>query len=511
MGYVIGAILVIIIVYYLVVYVIAPIAGVLGMIALSIGVLYAFGVSISSFVSSLKLHINPYTTYVDNNPKAVQGTRRSYFFGPGYHQIAITVKDAFSNQAEYMETIKTWWKGFRPNHGWIINIWVDIFYIAACICTYVFGTIWTVLFSSLLFGVIFTGMCGFYVFFTLLWLGDRITLMVRSIQSRCPNCKRISIVPVFNCPDCGAQHQNLTPGPYGILTQKCACGKKLPTTIFNGRSQLEALCPYCQTSLAASDAKQFGIQLVGGVSAGKTTFLASYWHHYIEQLKSDKQLEFTCFPEEAFDELEYWYQNGLSLATSETNATMYSIVHKREGSIPIQMTIYDVAGESFTNLSADIQQQQFRYCEGIVIVIDPTATPELNSDTISGFVSEFKQLKGIHSSQLAQIPVAVIISKADLFKRELGVPKIKSIYNQAIKSSEMADITLNSIRNDVCRSFLLSHGFDGILNMIDSEFENTQYFSVSAMGHEAEESSPYEPWGVIEPISWLTQQAGVQL
>ena len=83
MGYVIGAILVIIIVYYLVVYVIAPIAGVLGMIALSIGVLYAFGVSISSFVSSLKLHINPYTTYVDNNPKAVQGTRRSYFFGPG--------------------------------------------------------------------------------------------------------------------------------------------------------------------------------------------------------------------------------------------------------------------------------------------------------------------------------------------------------------------------------------------------------------------------------------------
>lgn len=511
MGYLIGAIIVIVIVYYLVVYVIAPIAGVLGMIALSIGVLYAFGVSISSFASSLILHINPYTTYVDNNPKAIQSTKRSYFFGPGYHQIVITVKDAFSSQAEYMETVKTWWQGFRPQHGWIINIWVDIFYIATCICTYVFGTIWTVLFSGLLFGVIFTGMCGFYVFFTLLWLGDRITLMVRSIQSRCPNCKRISIVPVFSCPDCGTQHEKLTPGSYGILTQKCACGKKLPTTIFNGRSQLEALCPYCQTSLAASDAKQFGIQLVGCVSAGKTTFLASYWHHYIEQLKCDKQLEFTRYPEEAFDELEYWYQNGLSLATSVTNATMYSIVHKRDGTVPIQMTIYDIAGESFTNLSADIQQQQFRYCEGVVIVIDPTATPELNIDTISGFVREFKQLKGIHYSQLAQIPVAVIISKADLFKRELGVPKIKSIYNQTIKTSETSDITLNSVRNDVCRNFLLSHGFDGILNMIDSEFGNTQYFPVSAMGHEAEESSPYEPWGVIEPISWLTQQAGVQL
>lgn len=509
MGYVIGAIIVIIIVYYLVVYVIAPIASVLGIIALSIGALYALGVSISSFASSLKLHINPYTTYVDNNPKAVQETKRSYFFGPGYHQIGITVKDAFSNQAEYINTVKTWWRGFCKKHGWIINIWVDIFYIAACICTYIFGSIWTVLFSSLLFTVIFTGMSGFYVFFTLLWLGDRITLMVRSIQSRCPNCKRISIAPVFSCPDCGAQHQNLTPGPYGILTQKCVCGKRLPTTIFNGRSKLEALCPYCFASLAASDAKQFGIQLVGCVSAGKTTFLASYWHHYIEQLKNDKQLEFTRFPEEAFDELEYWYQNGLSLATSETNATMYSIVHKRDRSVPIQMTIYDVAGESFINLSADIQQQQFRYCEGVAIVVDPTATPQLNVDTVSGFVSAFRQLKGIHSSRLAQIPVAVIISKADLFKRELGIPKIKSIYNQAIKASGTPNITLNSVRNYVCRNFLLSHGFDGVLNMIDGEFENTQYFSVSAMGHEAEESSSYEPWGVIEPISWLTQQANV--
>ena len=83
MGYLIGAIIVIAIIYFLVVYVIAPIASVLGMIALSIGVLYAFGISISSFASSLRLHINPYTTYVDKNPKAVTGTRRSYFLGQG--------------------------------------------------------------------------------------------------------------------------------------------------------------------------------------------------------------------------------------------------------------------------------------------------------------------------------------------------------------------------------------------------------------------------------------------
>lgn len=498
-------------IYCVVVYVIIPIAGILGVIALTIGVSYAFFISLKSFITSLILHINPYTTYIDKNLKASSGVQRSYFFGPGYHQIAITVKDTFYNLKSYIDSIGAWWKAFRIGHKWILNMWVGIFYISACVCAYVFGTAWAALFSLLLFTVIFVGMCGFYVFFSLLWLGDRITLMIRSIHSRCPNCKRISIVPAFSCPDCGTQHQNLTPGPYGVLTRKCTCGRKLPTTIFNGRSKLEALCPYCQSTLAISDARQFGIQLVGGTSAGKTTFLASYWHHYIEQLKSDSQLEFSCFPEDAFDELEHWYQNGLSIATSESNASMYSIIHKRGGCVPIQMTIYDVAGESFTDLSTDVQQQQYRYCEGIVIVVDPTATLELNINTVSGFVSEFKLIKGVHSSHLSHIPVAVIISKSDLFKKELGMPKIKSIYNHSAKDDELSGITLSSVRNDVCRDFLCSHGFDGLLNMIDGEFENTQYFPVSAMGHEAEESVAYEPWGVVEPISWIIQQTNVQL
>lgn len=513
MGYLILGIFAAVILYYLIRYVIAPIAGVAAMIAFLIGVLYAFGVSIRSFAVSLRTHINPYTTYVDNNPKAVQGTNRSYFFGPGYHQIEVTVKDAFSNQAKYMGTVKTWWKNFRVKHdSWILKIWVGIFYVVAWICTYIFGSIWTVIFSSLLFAVIFTGMCGFYVFFTILWLGDRITLLVHSIQSRCPECKRKCVIPVFECPNCGEQHKHLTPGPYGILKQKCVCGEKLPTTIFNGRSSLEALCPNCSASLAASDAKQFGIQLVGYKTAGKTTFLASYWHQYIEQLKADKQLEFTCVPEDGFVKLENWYQNGESiLGTNETNAIMYSIIHKRDGRIPIQMTIYDVAGESFTDFSSGTQQQQFKYCEGIVLVIDPMTSPTRNVDAISGFVTELKQLKGIRYSKLARVPIAVIISKADLYKREIGIPKVKSIYNQAVKNSGMPNTTLNSVRNDVCRNFLILHGYEGVLNMIEGEFENIQYFPVSAIGHEAVQGTPYEPWGVMEPVSWLIQQADIQL
>lgn len=517
MGEVLGVIIVVGVVvwliYLLVVHVIAPIAGVLGTIVLACGVIYAFGISISSFMKSLLLHKNPYTTYIDTHKEAAAGIRRNYFFGPGYHQIKITIRDAFENQGEYIGKVKTWWEEFRKKHvgQWYIKIWADLFYFAACICAYVFGSIWTSVFSVALFSVIAVGMIGFYAFFSILWLTDRITLMARSVQSRCPNCKKISIVPVFCCPECGAQHPNLTPGPYGVFSIKCSCGYKLPTTIFNGRSQMEALCPFCQTSLAASNARQFGIQMVGGVSSGKTTFLTAYWHLYLDSLRNDASLEYECYPQESFDELERWFQSGLSLATSEMNANMYSVIHRRRDAIPYQMTIYDVAGEAFADMTSDVQQQQLRYCEGLIFVIDPTATAEANSIPISGFVSEFKKLRGTHASKLSEIPVAVIISKSDLFKREIGLPKIKSIYSAAQRTDTgAAAVSMETTRDEICRKFLYDHGFSAVLNMIDSEFINLQFFSTSAMGHDASEGDPYVPWGVLEPVNWILSRCGVQ-
>ena len=512
-GYLIAIVLIVWLVYLVVVYIIAPISGVLGAVALSAGTLYALWVSSSSFVKSLLLHKDPYTTYVDKH-RVAAGVKRNYFFGPGYHQIAVTIHDAFQNQNQSISDVRDWWTDFRGEHvgQWYIKIWADIFYFVAWLCTYVFGSIWTVMFSVILFSVIAVGMVVFYVFFSVLWLSDRIALIALSIQSRCPNCKRISIVPVFRCPECGTQHANLTPGPYGVLSIKCSCGNKLPTTIFNGRSRLESLCPYCQTSLAASDAKQFGIQLVGGVSAGKTTFLTAYWHLYLEQLRNDGELEYDCFPQELFDMLENWFQRGTSEVTSERNANMYSVIHKRKDRQPCQMTIYDVAGEAFEDLTGDIQQQQLKYCEGVIFVVDPTATPEANSIPISGFVIDFKKMRGVQASKISDIPVSVVISKADLFKREIGIPKVKSMYATAMREQKTGyGQSIEDVRDGVCRNFLVKHGYDAVLNTIDSEFENLRFFSASAIGHAACEGDPYDPWGVLEPVEWIIVQSGVQL
>jgi len=500
MQYLIGAAIVIGILYLLIRYVLPAIA----IPTLVIGVGYALVMSIYSFGKSLIEHINPYTTFVDRNKDIPAGIRRNYFFGPGFHQIKVTVIDAFITLREQAEKITNFRRrnSYRP---WYIKMWIWVFFIAAFISAYVFGFAWMSLFSIALAGVITGGMILFYTMFTLLWTADRIMLAVKSIQSRCANCKRISVVPVFICPGCGTEHKKLTPGPYGVFHIKCGCGAMLPTTFINGRSKLKAICPYCATELAASNARQYGIQLVGGVSAGKTTFLAAFWHMYFERLDKLSYVSINVFPGDAFNGLERWYQEGLSSATSETNANMYSVIHKRNDKIPYQLTIYDIAGEAFTRLSGSTQQQQFKYCEGILFVVDPTASPRDVNDTFSGFISEFKGLKGRHSVKMSGIPIAVIISKADLCIGEIGLSVINDRYksNPSEFSEAGAQGSLDLTRNGVCREFLMNHKYDNVLNLLDGEFSKVQYFPVSAMGHMAASGQAYQPWGVLEPVMWL--------
>ena len=57
------------------------------------------------------------------------------------------------------------------------------------------------------------------------------------------------------------------------------------------------------------------------------------------------------------------------------------------------------------------------------------------------------------------------------------------------------------------RNFLSKIGFDAVLNLLDGEFNNVEYFPISAIGHQATQGVPYEPWGVIEPVEWIMKKS----
>ena len=361
--------LVIYLIYLLIVYVILPIASIAGLVTVVVGAGYALVVSISSFIKSVKSNLNPYATYVDKHSDIANGIRRNYCFGPGFHQISEIVKGAFDYLGEYKASL-TAWKESALVHKWIIDMWIYLGYGIAIFCAQILGFVWVAVFSVALATIISIGLVVFFIFFSVLWLVDRIVLIIKSIHSRCPNCKRKSVIPVFVCPTCGLEHKKLVPGPYGVTKRKCVCGTMLSTTFIGGRSKYEAHCPYCDTELFSSSSQQYGIQLVGGIGTGKTTFLAAFWHEYKDWMNCNHNISYKETPEAAFFDLEEWFSTGKSESTLETNATMYSIIHTIGQETPVQMTIYDIAGEAFDFAGSETQQQQFRYCEGFIVVVE---------------------------------------------------------------------------------------------------------------------------------------------
>ncbi|MCL2527650.1 MAG: GTPase domain-containing protein [Defluviitaleaceae bacterium] len=501
-------------VIHIIIPIVLPILGILLLITVSAGAIYGMFMSIKGFKDAFGENKDPYALYVDKSSKAPPGVKRNYFFGPGVYQFARIVKDAFVNTLSHQEKLtqirdkygtfydgySTWVNAFRRTK--VVSVW--IFFIAGFVFLYASALFWTLLFTMIMAFLSLAGISAFFIAFSILWLADRFMLWLKSIQSRCGLCKRFSIVPDFICSDCGMVHSYLSPGPYGVLNRQCPCGQRLPTTFFGGRSRLMSQCPHCSGELAASDARQFGIQIVGGTNAGKTTYSAAFFHEYIVMLNK-LGVVYELFPEADFRKLEEEFQQGLSGATTETNAAMYSIVHTLSTKARYQLTLYDIAGESFGGRGYELQQQQFGYCEGLIFIIDPTAGPREIADGFMSFIMEYKSLASMHISMKTDVPVAVIISKADIYKKEIGLIKIKTRFTK--NPTEFADTegrhSLARTHNGVCREFLYNHGFSMVMNHIENNFTLTRYFAASAIGHEAASGYSFEPWGVIEPVHWL--------
>ena len=475
----------------------------LGVVLLS-GLLYSCVV----FFPAVRENINPYRTYHDRSKNAPQGVRRNYFFGPGFHQLRMIIVSAFRNLMDSRDERQDWLDRHTVTDHLAVRILLYIVYYATSVCIVLACAFWCLLLSVLMTAVLLTGMTVFFLLFSAVFLADALPLLVKSVQSRCPSCKYRCLIPVYRCPVCNLPHRRLISGPYGVLHRRCSCGAKLAVTFIGGRSHYRAECARCGEELAGTGSRQFGIQLIGGIGAGKTTYLSAFWHEYREWIKSQQGVVCEPFPADAFRILEELFQAGVSQSTLETNANMYSIMHRMTGHVPVQLAVYDIAGEVFDYSEPDVRQLQFSYCEGFVLVLDPTVPGSEMSQVISRFILGMEQIGSQRASAVKKTPVAVIITKSDLFQQEIGPAVIRARWNAAVQNAE--DVTCEQVRDRICRDFLMEKDCLNAVNLIESKFSSVGYFPVSAMGHEAGKGT-FAPWGVLAPVFWLMRRKSCPL
>jgi len=384
----------------------------------------------------------------------------------------------------------------------------------------IIGTVWLLFAAFMHWIVLLVLRLISYVLIPLWQIADK----AMRVEQHCQHCYNQFDLPKFKCPHCGIIHEQLIPSRCGILVAKCKCGHFLASSAFTGRSYLDAVCPKCDVALVAANAKQFSILLFGGNTSGKTAFLAAFQHLYFNYKYKPKKLSIHGEPHNDFDKLDEMYKNGITEPSSASKIFAYNFIHKIGRSAKHNLIVYDIPDEVILNGSFERNPVHFGYSGGIIVIVDPLSIPSVRNECLKGgdskavenysqddvdtiivqFIQHFSGIVGRSAGKINAIPVAVLITKADIkvVTQEIGMPVIKAKFNA---SPDTYGKNIVAARNEICRDYLLNLGITNAINNLESVFSNVSYFPVSAIGHLSKAGKAYEPFGVLEPIAWIAK------
>lgn len=471
-----------------------------------------------------------------------QPAKKSYFFDKGYKDLLNTIKGAWKRNAASIKKFGGNISAARAaGNSKIVIVFKFILNVLAIVSVCVFGSIITAAVSLVNILVLLVIMVFVYIIFSIIWLIDRIYLVKNKIFTACDECKGKSLIPIYICPKCGARHTNLTPGVYGILHRTCTgiradsyCGEVLPTTFFNGRKKLAAICPFCFNPISNRESVPICIPVVGGRSVGKTAFITAFSKDFIEKVAPAHGWDIELYNQkkkQIYDEIETDYNNGTTRLTArpqdinQTSSVSFSFFVKGEGFKPERLVhVYDIAGEVFTNNSENEMQKQYEYCQGIVLMIDPFAIPSVRhrleekltpadlagigkadiNEIVDSFLNKLREVTGLSDRKMATVPLAVIISKIDSagLEDEVGVSAIR---RKMTENPQVFNDYFN-VEDYVCREFLRNNDMESFIRSIELKFANNRFFSCSAIGH-TRDAGRYKPSGVLPPMQWLFSNA----
>ncbi|MBO5110818.1 MAG: hypothetical protein J6D21_08905 [Clostridia bacterium] len=362
-----------------------------------------------------------------------------------------------------------------------------------------------------------------YIGFVVVAFFDFVYRAIKRISSMCPNCQYRFDLPAYVCPTCGRKHTRLIPSQYGVFKRKCLCGTKLPTTFFNGRQKLKAMCGKCGFDLRdGGNHVDICIPVVGGPSAGKTCFInmAIDQIHQTLAAKKGYVFEYVSNGLNDYEDIVHGMKQGyLPEKTSDMRLKYYQFyLTPKEETVKRLVSICDVGGEVYADGTMIGNQIGFRYANAFIIVIDPLSIAEYRDEIsqtvdltkygastmtideiLSRLVVTLENLYSISSKTMLKTDVAVVFTKCDLpgLSDKIGRKAVNSYIRDHYATREAAC-------NILCEAFLRRHAEDNFVNNVKSKFKSVQYFTCSSLGDV--DGKSFIPDGVAEPILWLMKK-----
>jgi len=470
--------------------------------------------------------------------KHEQPAQKSYFFHGGFIDLGKVVAGAFKHCGKIIAKsaagIAESWDGIKDKFSYD-GFWMGMLFIPVFLCKFAFY------FVRLISSAIVTPLICFsitmlqvsillalfsiaLILFGLIILVDRIYCTINAIVSHCPNCQHKFSLPVYTC-SCGREHTRLRPGIYGIFKRKCDCGKKIPTTFFNGRQKLAAKCPDCGFNIKGGGLHaSWCIPVIGGPSSGKTCYINMTMMSLEKNAHSRYGLRF----EHEENGLDEYTDNATRLLagrlpekTTDLQLRYYQFTLTPNKATKQQISLCDVAGELFNVAARNEMNRQkgFKYANAFMLIIDPLSIPEYRKkvsnvptvningyrgsdqpidEMVDTFINTLQNIFSIKASDLLNSDVAVIFSKADIPGLDEKIGERAVLANAPSRESK----AIYETQNRLCEDFLSEHSEENFLRNLKSRFKTIQFFTCSALGH-VENTKPFVATNVEEPFFWL--------
>lgn len=343
----------------------------------------------------------------------------------------------------------------------------------------------------------------------------------------------------YECPDCGTVAK---PGLFAREPIKC----KKPMC---GGFATMRKCPSCGMVIPkmALETPNLPFSIVGVSNSGKTNYITVMLHELGRssglRLALGHETRETMEHQNANCELIYDQHTIPESTNSGENMPQIWYIknlQKRHGSeVPTYtFTIFDGAGEDHEN-NLDPSSPVCRYInasKAIILAIDPLVLPSIRrggvvdakvmsnslggdegvsknaENVINSVVTYIKTARGIKTSRMLDIPVAVVLTKFDtiLDHPAFGPQALIKNPSLTVRNGKVDLAEIQQVDSEI-RNWLEQIGEGGFIATLDSHFKEYYFFGVSSYG--APPVNAYtlpeviRPHRVLDPILWLFKRA----
>lgn len=469
-----------------------------------------------------------------DSPEGPEPAFRQYYFRKAYHDYKQVVVESWKpNQAAATWVVETGKKLFT--NGAVLFTWpLGILFFAIALVGSVAALVAYAVFGLVHLLLVLTCAAVAFALGLLVRAVEYVSMAWRRIFLVCPhaNCYRRISLPLYVCPNCGAQHRRLIPGSYGIFRRTCKCTAKLPTLFLFGRNHLPSLCPHedCGRPLNSEHGvlRNLHFPVVGGPAAGKTSFLMASMCELKE--RADRGALSLEFPEKKHEALferssRDFLHGDIVRKTAEESPDAFQVKLKDGAGGSALLYVYDAAGELYQQTDTLGRHEYYSYTHGILFLIDPFSLPQVQVDLGATLEAAAAQVKPCEErpqdvydrmigvlrqfsktgGRFGSIPFAVVLTKSDAFglAREIEA----TAPARAVGASKDEDPESNAVRQ-----WLVEHGESNLVRGVENDFKKVRYFHCSSLGRLPDASaSPFDPQGVLDPLGWVLSRYNVNL